>query len=130
MRRRILNVTIAFVVIFLILAAQQARVQIIERNAISDRPGDPRRAQSIQGRGELLDASGVALARSWERAASTAGPALAQIVGYSSSLYGESGLEAALDAILAPRAADDATTCHPSLGVARRRRVRQAAKSF
>ncbi len=111
MRRRILNVTIAFVVIFLIIAAQQARVQIVERNAILDRPGDPRRAQSAQGRGELLDASGVALARSQgSRRVYAAGPALAQIVGYSSSLYGESGLEAALDSILAPRASNDATT--------------------
>ena len=84
MRRRILNVTIAFVVIFLIIAAQQARVQIVERNAILDRPGDPRRAQSAQGRGELLDASGVALARSQgSRRVYAAGPALAQIVGYS-----------------------------------------------
>ncbi len=105
MRKRILNVTYAFVAIFLILAAQETRVQLIQRNAIEDRPGDPRRAQSIQYRGELLDAAGLPLARSaGSRRIYDAGPALAQIVGYSSSIYGESGLEAALDSFLAPRA--------------------------
>ncbi len=113
MKRRLRNVACAFVVIFLILAAQEARVQLVQRSAILDRPGDPRRAQAVQDRGELLDAAGVPLARSaGSRRVYSAGPALAQIVGYSSSIYGESGLEAALDPILSPRAdsADEATS--------------------
>lgn len=113
MKRRLLAVAYAFIFIFLILAAQEARVQLIERSAILERPGDPRRAQSIENRGELVDAAGLPLARSaGSRRVYSAGPALAQIVGYSSSTYGESGLEAALDSILAPSAAgaDEATS--------------------
>ena len=114
-RHRIQNIAIVFALIFLVLAAQQARVQIVQRQAILDRPGDPRRAQSASGRGQLLDASGVPLARSQgTRRVYSAGPALAQLVGYSSPIYGESGLEAALDSILAPRN-DDATTSLASL---------------
>lgn len=110
MRQRILNVTFAFLVIFLIIAAQAARVQLIQRSAILERPGDPRRAQSLQYRGEMLDATGVPLARSVaDRRVYPSGAALAQIVGYSSSIYGESGLEAALDPILSARAPDQAT---------------------
>jgi penicillin-binding protein A len=111
MQRRIQNVAAAFVLIFLIIAAQQARVQIIQRNAILDRPGDPRRAQTARGRGELLDAAGMPLAFSkGERRIYPAGTALAQIIGYSSPIYGESGLEAALDPILAPPSAQDTTS--------------------
>ncbi|HEV2878659.1 MAG TPA: penicillin-binding protein 2 [Candidatus Eremiobacteraceae bacterium] len=112
MKRRLLTVAYAFIVIFLILAAQEARVQLVQRTAILERPGDPRRAQSIQYRGELLDAAALPLARSiGSRRVYDAGTTLAQIVGYSSSIYGESGLEAALDPILAPRSsgADNAT---------------------
>jgi peptidoglycan glycosyltransferase len=60
----------------------------------------------------LLDAAALPLARSvGSRRVYDAGTTLAQIVGYSSSIYGESGLEAALDPILAPRSsgADNAT---------------------
>jgi peptidoglycan glycosyltransferase len=111
MRRRIANVATAFVVVFLFIAAQQARVQIVDRGAILDRPGDPRRAQSAAGRGELLDASGAPLAESkGDRRFYPAGSALAQIVGYSSPMYGESGLESALDPILAPLPPVDATS--------------------
>jgi peptidoglycan glycosyltransferase len=112
MKRRLLTVAYAFIVIFLILAAQEARVQLVQRTAILERPGDPRRAQRIQYRGELLDAAALPLARSvGSRRVYDAGTTLAQIVGYSSSIYGESGLEAALDPILAPRSsgADNAT---------------------
>lgn len=110
MRHRIQNIAIVFACIFLVLAAQEAHVQIVQRQAILDRPGDPRRAQSAQGRGTLLDATGVPLARSaGARRVYSAGPALAQLVGYSSPIYGESGLEAALDSVLAPRSQDEAT---------------------
>jgi peptidoglycan glycosyltransferase len=110
MKGRLLSVAYAFVVLFLVIAAQHAHVQLVERSAILDRPGDPRRAQSVRLRGELLDATGIPLARSvGERRIYAAGVSLSQIVGYSSPIYGESGLEAALDPILAPAAGDDAT---------------------
>jgi penicillin-binding protein A len=105
MKGRLLTVAAAFIIIFLLLAAQAAHVQLVERAAILDRPGDPRRAQSVALRGDLLDATGLPLARSiGDRRVYAAGAALAQIVGYSSPVYGESGLEAALDPILSPRA--------------------------
>ena len=103
MKGRLLAVAYAFTVLFLVIAAQHAHVQIVERSAILDRPGDPRRAQSVELRGELLDATGAPLARSQgDRRVYPARAALAQIVGYSSPIYGESGLEAALDPVLAP----------------------------
>jgi len=113
MKRRLLNVAYGFIVIFLIIAAQEARVQLVQRTTILERPGDPRRAQSMQYRGELIDAAANPLARSQgSRRVYDAGAALAQIVGYSSPIYGESGLEAALDSILAPRlsGSDDETS--------------------
>ena len=113
MKRRLLNVAYSFIVIFLIVAAQEARVQVVQRAAILERPGDPRRAQSMQYRGELVDAAAQPLAHSQgSRRVYDAGPTLAQIVGYSSPIYGESGLEAALDSILAPRLSggDDAAS--------------------
>ncbi len=116
MKGRLISVAYAFVVIFLILAAQEARVQLVQRTAILERPGDPRRAQSVQLRGELLDATGAALARSaGQRRVYDAGSALAQIVGYSSPIYGESGLEATLDPILAPPPETSAATSFASL---------------
>ena len=113
MKRRLLKVAYGFLIIFLIIAAQEARVQLVQRTTILERPGDPRRAQSMQYRGELVDAAANPLARSQgSRRVYDAGAMLAQIIGYSSPIYGESGLEAALDSILAPRAvgSDDATS--------------------
>jgi len=108
MKSRIRTVAYAFVLVFIVLAAQEARVQLVQRSDILERPGDPRRAQSLRLRGELLDAAGRPLAQSvGARRVYDAGAALAQIVGYSSPIYGESGLEAALDPILAPRAGEE-----------------------
>lgn len=128
MRQRIVFVCYAFIAIFLMLAAQEAHVQLVERPAIEERAGDPRRAQGIQQRGELMDASGVALAQSkGQRRIYALGPALAQVVGYSSPLYGEAGLESALDSIVAPQnTANDASVDIGSLF--RREPVRQTIK--
>lgn len=117
MKQRLLRVTFAFVVVFLILAAREARVQLVQRTAILAHAGDPRNAQSLERRGELLDAAGLPLARSvGSRRVYRSGPALAQVVGYSSALYGESGLEAALDSILAPQTVrSDESTSFASL---------------
>jgi len=110
MRQRIVYLTYTFVIIFLALAAQLAHVQLVDRAAIEQRPGDPRRAQGVEHRGELMDASGIPLAQSkGSRRVYDVGPALAQVIGYSSSVYGESGLESSLDSILTPHdAASDA----------------------
>ena len=106
MRGRLTRILLVFIGLFALLAVQEVRVQIIERAAISQRPSDPRRSLTNAFRGELLDARGVALAQSkGDRRIYSAGPALAQVVGYSSPVYGESGLEAALDSVLTARAA-------------------------
>ena len=101
MRGRLTRILLVFIALFALLAVQEVRVQIIERNAITQRPGDPRRSLTNEFRGALLDARGVPLAQSkGERRVYSAGAALAQVVGYSSPVYGESGLEAAFDSVL------------------------------
>src|SRR5215472_1379277 len=101
MRTRLSRILFVFVFLFVLLAAQEIRVQILQRAAISQRPGDPRRSLSNEFRGELLDARGAPLAQSkGGRRVYSAGAALAQVVGYSSPVYGESGLEAAFDSVL------------------------------
>lgn len=102
MRGRLTRVVLVFIALFALLAAQEIRVQIGQRASIEQRPGNPRRSLSNELRGSLLDARGVPLAQTkGTRRIYSAGPALAQLVGYSSSVYGESGLEAALDSVLA-----------------------------
>jgi peptidoglycan glycosyltransferase len=102
-RRRLLNIAAVFVVLFALLAAQEARVQLLDRAAIGGRSGNPRHAQGNAARGELLDAGGNPLAYSKDgRRIYPAGRSLAQLVGYSSPVYGESGLEAAFDSVISP----------------------------
>ena len=104
MRARLTRVVIVFVVLFVLLAAQEVRVQILQRASIDERPGNPRRSLDLEFRGELLDSRGVPLAQSkGARRVYPAATALAQVVGYASPVYGESGLESALDSILAPQ---------------------------
>jgi peptidoglycan glycosyltransferase len=106
-RRRLLNIAAVFALLFALLAAQEARVQVAERDSISTHAGDPRHARGIAQRGELLDATGepLAISRNGKRVY-PAGSALAQIVGYSSLVYGEAGLEAAFDSVIAPTGRD------------------------
>ena len=107
MRRRLLNIAAVFVVLFALLAAQEARVQLVDRATIDERSGNPRHAQGNATRGELLDATGDPLA--YSKAGVRIYPAsrsLAQVVGYSSSVYGESGLEAAFDSVISPASSD------------------------
>ncbi len=123
MRGRILHLAIAFIVLFVLLAGQEIRVQLIERARINAHAGNPRRSLTNELRGALLDARGVPLAQSKAgKRTYAAGAALAQLVGYSSPVYGESGLEAALDSILSPQddtsanAADVAGFFRPAAG--------------
>ncbi len=103
MRRRLLNIAAVFALLFALLAAQEARVQVVERDAVEAHPGDPRHVRAIAERGELFDATGQPLAYSHAgKRVYPAGSALAQVIGYSSVVYGESGLEAGLDPIIAP----------------------------
>lgn len=110
LRARITRIVIVFIVLFALLAAREISVQIVSRAAIAQRPGNPRRSLTNEFRGQLLDARGVALAESkGTRRIYSAGSGLAQVVGYSSPVYGESGLEAALDSVLTAQPADAGT---------------------
>ena len=104
MRARLTRVVLVFMFLFILLAVQEVRVQILERASIDERPGNPRRSLSVEFRGQLLDSRGLPLALSkGSRRVYPAAAALAQIVGYASPVYGESGLESTLDSILAPQ---------------------------
>jgi peptidoglycan glycosyltransferase len=102
-RARVLHLTIAFIALFVLLAAQEIRIQLVDRARINAHSGNPRRSLTNEMRGALLDSRGVALAQSKAgKRIYGAGASLSQLVGYSSAVYGESGLEAALDSILSP----------------------------
>ena len=102
MRARLIHIAIGFVVAFVVLAIADARVQVAQRDFIESHPGDPRHAQSLAERGTLFDAAGTVLAQSkGDRRVYPASTALAQVVGYASKIYGDSGLEAGLDSVLA-----------------------------
>jgi peptidoglycan glycosyltransferase len=100
-RARLIHIAIGFVAAFVLLAIADARVQLAMRSSIESHSGDPRHSESVASRGTLYDASGKPLALSkGDRRIYPAGAALAQIVGYSSAIYGDSGLEAGLDQIV------------------------------
>ena len=117
MRARLVHIAIGFVAAFVVLAIADTRVQLAQRSAIEAHAGDPRHTTSIADRGQLLDASGRPLARSaGERRQYPAGSALAQLIGYASPVYGDSGLEAALDQIVSGRGAGASPVLGPLLG--------------
>ena len=102
MRARLIHIAVGFVAAFVVLAIADARVQLAQRAFIEGHSGDPRHSRSTADRGALYDASGLPLAVSkGERRVYPSGAALSQIVGYSSPIYGDSGLEAGLDSVVA-----------------------------
>lgn len=114
MRARLIHVAVGFVAAFVVLAVADARVQIAQRSFIESHDGDPRHAVTIAQRGTLFDASGVPLAQSrGDRRVYSAGSALAQLVGYASPIYGESGLESGLDSIVSSRSSSAASILTP-----------------
>jgi len=114
LRARLIHVAIGFVIAFVVLAIADARVQIVQRGFIEGHEGDPRHSVSISQRGTLLDSSGVPLAQSrGDRRVYSAGSALAQLVGYASPIYGESGLEAGLDTIVSSKSGSSGSILAP-----------------
>jgi peptidoglycan glycosyltransferase len=93
----------AFVLLFVVLAARQAYVQIVAAASIAAKPSNPRHALLNAYRGRILATDGAVLAQSVAGTRSyPLGPALAQTVGYVSVRYGTSGIEEAFDAALTP----------------------------
>jgi penicillin-binding protein A len=116
-RSRLIHIAVGFVAAFVLLAVADARVQLAQRAFIETHPGDPRHSQSIADRGTLYDASGRPLAQSkGERRVYPLGQALAQLVGYSSPIYGDSGLEAGLDSIVSAQEGTSPSMFEPFFG--------------
>jgi peptidoglycan glycosyltransferase len=99
--RAIRDLSTFFVVLFVVLAVRQFYVQIVEAPKISARPNNPRHALLDAGRGKILASDGTVLAQT--RAGKRIyplGAELAHPVGYDSSRYGTSGIEASFDSAL------------------------------
>lgn len=98
-----------FGALFLILALRQFYVQIVDAPRIALRSSNPRHALLDPNRGRILATDGTVLAASaGGKRVYPLGAALAQSVGYVSSRYGTSGIEAAFDrALTPPEAAGD-----------------------
>jgi penicillin-binding protein A len=92
-----------FVLLFAILAARQAYVQVVAAPSIAARPNNPRHALLDAARGRILATDGSVLAETVHgRRQYPMGSALAQTVGYLSTRYGTSGIEQAFDRALTP----------------------------
>ncbi len=92
-----------FVLLFAILAARQAYVQVVAAPSIAARPNNPRHALLDAARGRILATDGTVLAETvGGRRQYPMGSALAQTVGYLSTRYGTSGIEQAFDRALTP----------------------------
>jgi len=114
MRSRLIHIAVGFVAAFVLLAIADAWVQLAGRAGIQSHPGDPRRSESMADRGTLFDARGVPLAQSkGDKRVYSAGAALAQLVGYASPIYGDSGLEAGLDSIISGKSAQPQSILGP-----------------
>ena len=88
----------------MILFARQLYVQLIEGPSLAQNAHNPRAALLAPYRGTIVARDGSVLARSSARGRIyPLGRALAQAVGYASTRYGTSGLEAAFDSELSAR---------------------------
>ena len=84
-----------FTLLFVILAARQLWVQLVEGPHLANDPHNPRAALLLPYRGAILARDGTTLAKSTVRGRTyPLGPALAQTLGYVSQRYGLTGLEA------------------------------------
>jgi peptidoglycan glycosyltransferase len=92
-----------FVIVFSILAIRQAYVQLIIASSIAERPGNPRHALLDANRGRIVANDGTVLAQTaGGKREYPLGAQTAALVGYVSSRYGTSGIEAAFDRALTP----------------------------
>lgn len=92
-----------FALLFSLLIARQAYLQIVARSRIAANPYNPRHSLLEAYRGRILAADGTLLAHTLHGKRSyPLGGSLAQTVGYVSQRYGTSGLEDAYDRALTP----------------------------
>ena len=101
-QRSLGRIATLFTILFALLAARFAWLQLVAAPQIAAYRSNPRRSMLAVGRGRILAADGSVLAET--RGAHRyypLGSALAQVVGYASRRYGTAGLERAYDALLA-----------------------------
>ncbi|MBV9233041.1 MAG: penicillin-binding protein 2 [Candidatus Eremiobacteraeota bacterium] len=117
-----------FVLFFAVLALRQLYVQLVEAPRIAARPNNPRHALLDAFRGRILASDGSILAHTvGSNRLYPLGPAAAQVVGYVSARYGQSGIEAAFDGALTPPSSNgDALAQIASLAAALRGSARAA----
>ena len=101
--RAIRDLAAFFVALFIILAIRQIYIALIEAPRIAQRADNPRHALLDAGRGRILAGDGTVLAQTaGGRREYPLGASLAALVGYDSTRYGASGIEAAFDRALSP----------------------------
>ena len=101
--RAIRDLASFFVLLFLVLAIRQLYVQLIAAPSIAQRPNNPRHALLDANRGRILASDGTVLAQtSAGKREYPLGAQTASLVGYVSTRYGSSGIEAAFDRALTP----------------------------
>ena len=101
--RAIRDLAAFFVALFIILAIRQIYIALIEAPRIAQHADNPRHALLDAGRGRILAGDGTVLAQTaGGRREYPLGASLAALVGYDSTRYGASGIEAAFDRALSP----------------------------
>jgi Cell division protein FtsI/penicillin-binding protein 2 len=121
-----IHVAVALSVAFAVLAGAAGYWGVIRSPELVRSPDDAAviaAARSVP-RGRILDRTGTELARNKADANGElyrvyAGPAISQVVGYASRLYGEAGLERAYDAELSGLAGDPLTDAFAKFGADR-----------
>jgi len=100
--RAIARLGALFILLFLVLAAAQIYIQVIDGPALWANRFNPLRSNPANGRGTIVASDGSVLATSvGGKRVYPEGPLLAQAIGYASQRYGESGLESSFDSFLA-----------------------------
>ncbi len=101
--RAIRGLSAFFALLFVVLAARQAYVQLYAAPKIAANPHNPRHALLGAYRGRIFATDGSVLAQTVDgKRQYPMGPALAQTVGYLSQRYGSSGIEQSFDGALTP----------------------------
>ena len=101
--RAIRDLAAFFVALFIVLAIRQIYIALVAAPKIAQRADNPRHALLDAGRGRILAGDGTVLAQTADgRREYPLGASLAAIVGYDSTRYGASGIEAAFDRALSP----------------------------
>lgn len=103
MDRAIGRLRTLFVICFAMLAVRQVQIAVFDGPKLNADSRNPRRADIVAGRGEIVASDGapLALSRAGKRVYPL-GVVTSHVIGYASARYGTAGLEDAFDRVLAP----------------------------